>query len=971
MGRSAQNKRSSGNAANKSNASGADAGLVGGGSAGKRALHKARSNGQLNGTSPGTPGVTIAATNSTSSYPHANGRPETRNGTKQTKLEAPAIARRASLGNYSESSSSESYQASSAMAIPHEQSQIHRRIDVNSAQNPAVHRDTSTMGLLITVLRSCPLYDTIAILIVLLQIPPTFLTLIHLLFATLTFVPPSTGANSSFGFQDIFEGSLGTPSVATLLAFDVLILSIWLFLSAPLQDIFLDLAQIAIALTLGGGTQGRDAGINNLLVCGSIVLASHYVKGNKDNKPSKWFSFMSGNVEEDGSAKKGGFVWVRTIVAVHILTQGLVRYGRDWYLRREGRIQPGNPAFDSEGGHMAVLPDGTPIPSTAVTTPDGDALNPKKKRKASAQVRTRQPLWSALASTKIVMAKEYETSRNAAESAGTNATDINNLGNAPFSNEADRIWITYVGIDEVSFATSSFSVPDSPPNNPEADLSKPFFVRVNKTLWQPTRINPIDSPSNENANEIRWSGEIFGLAPFSNYDIEFVSTLSGETIYETSIRTLPAPIDTSSLNTNNVPTIITTSLPRVSSRPDSPTTTLRTSIQSAEAKLAEEKARQKREKKELKSKLQAVRKEIERLSASVTTSGSNDDKLRMKVVQSQLHSRQAEEAVVGMEEEIGAMEDREEDIEKEFTKNKVAMQAEKDAHKKDRRAFEDAKEAAEREITAVANETQSLQQKKDRFQSRLIRLHEQYERLADANKTGLDEVQRRERERVAKEENRERQERQYAERVEQQLPQIKQIQEALQNLWATVQGLELQQQVLNQQAMNQQLAIQAQQAQYASQTVAASQPSPTAFDGTYPWAGGYNTAYSGVYPLSTMPYAGPNDVASQRRERGRSSSMLSGVSGFTLSDDEDAHARPKTANPQSTSTSQSPYQLASNGNGMGEENSRPGASDGSGSASGGSGNPSPHIQAGKTAGFKLKPPPGLGGVAVWRNPWDP
>ena len=112
---------------------------------------------------------------------------------KQTKLEAPTVARRASLGAYSESSSSESYQASSAMAIPHDQSQIHRRIDVNSAKNPAVHRDTSSLSILITVLRSCPLYDTIAILIVLLQIPPTFLTIIHLLFATLTFVPPSNG----------------------------------------------------------------------------------------------------------------------------------------------------------------------------------------------------------------------------------------------------------------------------------------------------------------------------------------------------------------------------------------------------------------------------------------------------------------------------------------------------------------------------------------------------------------------------------------------------------------------------------------------------------------------------------------------------------------------------------------------------------------------------------------------------------
>lgn len=965
MGRSAQNKRSSGNAANKSSASASaqDAGIVGG-PGGKRAVHRVRSNGLLNGAAPGTlGGPTNVATITTSSYPHANGRPETRNGTKQTKLEAPAT-RRSSLGTYSESSSSESYQASAAMAIPHDQSQIHRKIDVNSAKNPAVHRDTSSLSLLLTVLRSCPLYDTIAILIVLLQIPPTFLTIIHLLFATLTFVSPTTNANSSFGFQDIFEGSLGTPSVATLVAVDVLVLSVWLFLWSPLQDIFLDLAQTVIALTLGGGTQGRDAGFNNLLVCLSIVGASHYAKGTvaKDVKPSKWFSFLDGsNTTEEyhAEAKKGGFVWVRTIVAVHILTQGIVRYIRDWYLRREGRGQHVGAAFDSEVGSIGVAADGTPLPSTAITTSDGDSLNPKKKKKAIAQARTRQPLWSALASTKVVITKEYETSRHAAESAGTNATDVNNLGNAPFSNEADHIWITEIGIDEVSFSTSSFSVPESTTISPTADLSKPFFVRVNKTVWQPTRINPIESQS-ENGTEVRWSGEIFGLAPFSNYDMEFVSTLSGEALYQTSVRTLPAAADTSSLNTNTLPTIITASLPRVSSRPDSPTTTLRTSIQAAETKLNEEKARQKRERKELKSKLHAVRKEIERLSAGVTTAGGNDDKLRMKVVQSQLHAKQAEEAVLGMEDEVRAMEDGEEDVEEEFKKNKAAMQAEKDAHESDRRAYETAKSASEREISAIGNETQSLQQKRERYQSRISRLQGEYERLADANKTGLDEVQRRERERAAKEAEREQRERLYLERIEGQLPLIKEKQEQLQLSWASIQGL--QQRELEQQVVNQQLAV---QQQYAAQAAAAAapQPSPTAFDGTYHWAGGYNTAYGGGYPTSTMPYTGTQETGT-RRERGRSSSMLSGVSGFTLSDDEDVQARPKTANPQSSSRN---THLASNGS----DNVRHDVNDGSGSASGESGNPSPHVQAGKTVGFKLKPPPGLGGVAVWRNPWDP
>jgi len=108
-----------------------------------------------------------------------------------------------------------------------------------------------------TVLSSLPLQDTIAILIVLLQIPPTFLSIVHLLFATLTFVPPSSTALSALSFPDILNGTLGTPSVATIFFVDAVVLLVWLFLWSPLQDIALDLAQTVIALTLGGGTNGR------------------------------------------------------------------------------------------------------------------------------------------------------------------------------------------------------------------------------------------------------------------------------------------------------------------------------------------------------------------------------------------------------------------------------------------------------------------------------------------------------------------------------------------------------------------------------------------------------------------------------------------------------------------------------------------------------------------------------------------
>lgn len=955
MGRSSNSKRSNGPATARN-----DAGLVG---PGKR-LQKAKSNGTLNGvaaSSTTAPPLPIATA---SSYPHATGRAAQTQGGKgcvagsEQKLQAPpGVLRRGSVGGYSESSSGESYQLATNMMVPPE---THRRIDVNAAKNPAVHRDLGGLGFLVTVLRSCPLYDTIAILIVLLQIPPMFLTIIHLLFVGMTFVPTNSNANSSFSLTDIFEGAMGTPSTATLVAVDILVLMVWLFLWSPLQDLSLDLAQVVISLTLGGGVSGKDGGLNSLIVCLGIVGASHYIKNSNGHAHSKLQWLFQGHNHDTSERKdsgKGAFVWIRTIVAVHILTQGIVRYIRDWYLRREKKEK-----VDPETGSPTIMVDGSHLTAT-VTTPDLEnadksLLNPKLKKKANAQVRIRQPLWSALARTKIVMAKEYETTRHAAESAGTNATDVNNLGNAPFSGEADRIWITFVGEDEVCFSTSSFTtiISENRQVMEGADLTKPFFVRVNKTIWQPTRITPIDDLDDK--DEVRWSGEIFGLAPFSNYECEFVSTLTGETIFSTSVRTLAAPIDTTSLTT--LPAL-TTSLPRNTTRPNSPTTTLRTSILTAEAKLSEERAKQKRDRKDAKTRLHAVRKEIERLSNSLANSGGNDEKLRMKVVQSQLHAKQAEEAFETMAAELDRLQSVPDEVEREFRCAKLSWTNEKETHKSSRTAFHGVKAAAEKQLQALTAELGSLQQKHERMQSRIARLNGEAERLADANAKGLDEAQRRAREQDAKDADHARSEMLYLERIDSLSPIIANTQNALAQLWSSISALQAQE-----------MQMQQVQAQAYANSMIAPQPSPTAFDAAYPW--GTNTGAYSAYTTSAYAHPAPSmtisatETPARRGPRGRSSSMLSGVSGFTISDDESGPAtRPKTA----VGTEREQRKEPSEGSGSGSGGT---GSGGSGMGSGSAGNGSPvEVPASRvgTGAFRLRPPPGLGGVAVWRNPWDP
>ncbi|KAH3501347.1 hypothetical protein KXW06_001295, partial [Aspergillus fumigatus] len=135
-----------------------------------------------------------------------------------------------------------------------------KRSPSNASVNP--------LQLASTILKSCPMYDTIAILIFLLQLPPMVLTLVQFLFASLTFLPPSgASAGSLTSNFDIFQGPAGTPSLGTMIAMDGFCLLIWgLFMWTWAQNFALDLAHVQVAITLGGGGFGKNGGVNTLCV---------------------------------------------------------------------------------------------------------------------------------------------------------------------------------------------------------------------------------------------------------------------------------------------------------------------------------------------------------------------------------------------------------------------------------------------------------------------------------------------------------------------------------------------------------------------------------------------------------------------------------------------------------------------------------------------------------------------------------
>ncbi|QPC76535.1 hypothetical protein HYE68_007287 [Fusarium pseudograminearum] len=672
--------------------------------------------------------------------------------------------RRSSLDAVSEMSSD-----SSTTTGPSGVDSSHRQIDVNAMKNADVHRDSGPFDLATTVLKSLPMQDTLAILIILMHVPSLSLTVIYTIFTFLTFVPPvTTSSGMNINLAEIFDGNSTMPSLVTVLCVDFFFLLIWLFLWGPIQDAILDFAKPVIAITLGGGTSARDGTSRGLTTCFTWVIGHHLLRGTKNHWgrvarhiPEHWQmpNVFSSSLEATSTTydKMSAYGWVRSVLAIHILTQGIVRYIREWYLRRE-KANASVGVSDPEAGKSSTVagdttneggfltPDTeTGLSSTTATT--STAPTTKKRRKQSTQVRLQQPLWAALASTKIVVVKEYELSHAASESAGTNATDIHNLGNAPFNNQPSQIWISYIGSDEVCFNTSYFpeidddetrsvesSGEDSRPAN--IDTSKPFYVRVNNAVWQPTRMFPIEE-SPENSHEgVRWTGDIYGLRPASKYVCEFLDSQTDEVLFSTSIRTVQA----TQRETDGVPPPVTNA--QRSLHPDSPATTLRTSIAAVEAKLSEEKSRLKTLRKEYKNRANALRKDNELADNQLSSAGNHDEKYRQKIRQQETQKAQAERDTQQLTEQLKNFDtapelaERKKKVEKQFSSEKKVFETAQ-------KAFKEYKAGLEKEIKAKEVEKSNLNTRRNKVATRIAKVENELANINDANNRGLDEAERR------------------------------------------------------------------------------------------------------------------------------------------------------------------------------------------------------------------------------------
>jgi ubiquitination network signaling protein AcrB len=680
--------------------------------------------------------------------------------------------RRGSVGDYSETSSSESLSSHNSNGIMETN---HRQIDVNATKNSDVHRDSGPLELAATVLKALPLYDTLAILIILMQVPPVALSGIYMLFTFLTFVPPvTTSSGMNINLAEIFDWHSTMPSLVTVLCMDVFILMIWLFLWPPIQHTLLDLAKPVIAVTLGGGTSSREGTSRSVTTCFLLVIGSHMFRSSRlqwsrVNRYLPPLMHVTPDSDDPLEAMSQAYNrrtphgWIKSVLAIHILTQGIVRYIREWYIRREKGSAASQSNPDPEAGKSNSY-SGDTTAETGFSTPDIDSgfqhnttiSSAKKRRKQSTQVRLQQPLWAALASTKIVMVKEYELSHAASESAGSNATDIHNLGNAPFDSQPEQIWISYIGCDEVCFSTSHFQSPaytnttqrhaNGHTKRPSGiDSSKPFYVRVNNAYWQPTRIIPVqeEEDDDENGTGTRWTGDIYGLRPMSKYVCEFVNSSTDEVIFSASVRTTQAP--------SKDPESVSSPIPKgqQSLKPDSPATTLKTSIAANDIKLADEKMKLKALRKEWKNKISSSKKENDRLENAVQSAGGNDDKLRQKIQQQETLKSQADRELTEVEEKLKSFESAPEGINERKKKTEKAWAAEKSLFDAAQKEFKEHQANLDADVKGMEATQESAATKRNKIATRIAKVDNDLARITDANNRGLDEAERRRQERSA------------------------------------------------------------------------------------------------------------------------------------------------------------------------------------------------------------------------------
>ena len=266
------------------------------------------------------------------------------------------------------------------------------------------------------------------------------------------------------------------------------------------------------------------------------------------------------------------------------------------------------------------------------------------------------------------------------------------------------------------------------------DTTKPFYVRINNAVWPSVHMFP--DRNEDEAGDLRWKGRILGLPSGSTFACEFVSTCTERVLYTTSFRTQSALAKDADASPSPVQTSMT-------QRPESPATTLKSSIKKLDAKLADEKMRLKMTKRDGQTKIKSHKKELERLSSSIQSSGNNDCKYRSKIQTNSHLKQQYEEQSSQFELELCHIRSQNETLAKSKDETDSRYKQERERWINEQAHHKAFKVSLEKENNSREAESTYSQNKRNKIATRLARVDGELSKHLDINAQGRLEQQRR------------------------------------------------------------------------------------------------------------------------------------------------------------------------------------------------------------------------------------
>lgn len=748
-------------------------GLVG---PGKR-VTKQKSNGHLNGTAKGpVPSESVPQVNSTENSVSAG--PSDRPLAPASDSASDAANPLPAAGDPDSSAAKEKDNKWDANGS----TMLHqRRGDMGVSKSKA--QDISVFYLASTILRSRPAYDTVSLLIVLLALPSVILTIVQALFASLTLMPGGGAGTpaSLISLLDVFQGSAGVPNFSTTIVMDALVFGLWVLVWPWAQNLVLDMAQIQIALTLGNGSSGKNNKAIMLSCMGGVVVL-HLARSRAVRR------FLYSNLmpiellsqtgltdylkylptDHDYGDSPGPPSYIRSLFAIHVIAQALLAGGRS-YIASYTTGTSKSKRVDTEASAGSVsdasaLDGSAPagisssvdyqLPPTPVfkDAKESKGMSAKKRRRQANHVRSRQPFWAALASTKVHVLREVEHNKALPSVAKQEGSPLE----VP---QHDLVSITNVEPASIYFeATCIYDVEQAQEPSQQTDC-KPFYVRINGARWHALSLDgPLRPSRTIEGSHPRWTGTISGLAPNCTYTCTFFTCDGDEDFASIMVKT-PMMITDKDGPPSTAPVSI-----RQSSTPSSPTTTLRNSIAAAEAKLSDARNRLTRARRQHRTAQAKVEKDVEGSNSRLRTAG-DDTKQKQKLLQAERNLRQTEDANQELDAALENLVATPEDDHDDHAEAKRAHDEQQKLLTESNDALAKARSAASDDTACVNQELNSIVARKDRLTARNSKLTEQYDRITHANVEGLNEKERKAAESAARHTEQQRRESELAQEI--------------------------------------------------------------------------------------------------------------------------------------------------------------------------------------------------------------